>query len=588
MNLKLSSLPYFERWFIVGAIIGVVAGAGALAFYYAIRLFEIIFFTHIVGMPIPRPLGEGGSAVYHFFALRYYLIPVVVAAGGLLSGIIVYTFDPSSEGHGTDAAIRAFHNNHGKIKRRTPLVKTIASAITIGSGGSAGREGPTALIAAGIGSFLADVLGLSPKDRRIAVAVGIGAGIGTIFKAPIGGAVLGAEILYRRDFESEVIFPSLVASSIGYSIFASVVGFEPIFGDYIEPFNVLRLPFYAILGIVAGVMSILYIKTFYGIRNIFKKWHVPNHIKPMIGGAVVGIIALLFPEILGTGYGWVEILELGKFNELVTFGLPIILLLIMLPFVKIIATSFTVSSGGSGGVFAPGIFIGASLGALFGVLFHLLVPGVVPEVAPFVIIGMLSFFGAAGKVPLAVILMVVEMTGSLQLLPGAMLAVSIAYIVSGTKYSIYESQVEQRRDSPANMGEYHTPLLLEMKVSSLKIRNDIYADLYYTIYRADNIMKENDLLSLPVVYHDKLMGAVYLYDIDNKSYGYVKDYYRPGISYVKLDNSAENAWELMMRNRTKWCAVVENGKFIGIITLESILNKYEDNVKTIRAQESEQ
>ncbi len=587
MNLKLSSLPYFQRWFIVGAIIGIVAGFGALAFYYAIRLFEIIFFTHIIGMSIPRPLGEGGSTVYHFFAIRYYLIPVVVAAGGLLSGIIVYTFDPSSEGHGTDAAIRAFHNNHGKIKRRTPLVKTIASAITIGSGGSAGREGPTALIAAGIGSFLADVLGLSPKDRRIAVAVGIGAGIGTIFKAPIGGAVLGAEILYRRDFESEVIFPSLVASSIGYSIFASVVGFEPIFGDYIEAFSVFRLPFYAFLGLVAGVMAILYIRTFYGIRNVFKKWHVPNHIKPMIGGAVVGIIALLFPEILGTGYGWVEILELGKFNELVTFGLPIILLLILLPFVKIIATSFTVSSGGSGGVFAPGIFIGASLGALFGVLFHLLVPGIVPEVAPFVIIGMLSFFGAAGKVPLAVILMVVEMTGSLQLLPGAMLAVSIAYIASGTKYSIYESQVDQRRDSPANMGEYHTPLLLEMKVSSLKIRNDIYADLYYTIYRADNIMKDNDLLSLPVVYHDKLMGAVYLYDIDNKSYGYVKDYYKPGISYIKLDNSAENAWELMMKNRTKWCAVVDDGKFIGIITLESILDKYEENVKVIRIGDSE-
>jgi CIC family chloride channel protein len=587
MNLKLSSLPYFERWFIVGAIIGVVAGFGALAFYFTIRLFEIIFFTYIVGMTIPHPLGEGGSTIYHFYALRYYLIPVVVAVGGLLSGIIVYTFDPSSEGHGTDAAIRAFHKNHGKIKRRTPLVKTIASAITIGSGGSAGREGPTALIAAGIGSFLADILGLSPKDRRIAVAVGIGAGIGTIFKAPIGGSVLGAEILYRRDFESEVIFPSLVASSIGYSIFASVVGFEPIFGDYIEPFDVYRLPFYAILGLVAGVMAILYIRTFYGIRNVFKKWHVPNHVKPMIGGAVVGIIALLFPEILGTGYGWVEILELGKFNELITFGLPVLLILILLPFVKIIATSFTVSSGGSGGVFAPGIFIGASLGALFGVFFHFLVPGIVPEVAPFVIIGMLSFFGAAGKVPLAVILMVVEMTGSLQLLPGAMLAVSIAYIASGTKYSIYESQVEQRRNSPANMGEYHTPLLLEMKVSSLKIRNDIYADLYYTIYRADNIMKENDLLSLPVVYHDQLMGAVYLYDIDNKSYGYVKDYYKPGISYVKLDNSAENAWELMMRNRTKWCAVVDNGKFMGIITLESILDKYEENVKVIRTQESE-
>ncbi|ARD85081.1 chloride channel protein [Ferroplasma acidiphilum] len=587
MNLKLSTLPYFQRWFIVGAIIGVVAGFGALAFYFAIRLFELIFFTHIVGMPIPHPLGEGGSLVYHFYALRYYLIPVVVAAGGLITGFIIYTFDPSSEGHGTDAAIRSFHYNHGKIKRRTPVVKTIASAITIGSGGSAGREGPTALIAAGIGSFLADILGLSPKDRRIAVAVGIGAGIGTIFKAPIGGAVLGAEILYRRDFESEVIFPSLVASSIGYSIFASVVGFAPIFGDYLNTFNVLRLPFYAVLGLVAGLFSILYIRTFYGVRNLFKKFKIPNHFKPMIGGAIVGVIALLFPEILGTGYGWVELLEYGKFNELVTFGLPILLILVLLPFVKIIATSFTVSSGGSGGVFAPGIFIGASLGALFGVLFHMVSPGIVPAVAPFVIIGMLSFFGAAGKAPLAVILMVVEMTGSLQLLPGAMLAVSIAYIASGTKYSIYESQVEQRRDSPANMGEYHTPMLLEMKVSSLNIINDVYADLYYTIYRADNIMKENELLSLPVVYHEKLMGAVYLYDIVNRSYGYVKDYYKAGISYVKLENSAENAWELMMKNRTKWCAVVDNGKFMGIITLDSILNKYEDDIKLINQEDSD-
>jgi CIC family chloride channel protein len=586
MNLKLSSLPYFQRWFIVGTIIGVVAGFGALAFYFAIKLFEIIFFTYIVGMPIPHPVGEGGSTIYHFYALRYYMIPVVVAVGGLITGFIVYTFDPSSEGHGTDAAIKAFHYNHGKIKRRTPLVKTIASAITIGSGGSAGREGPTALIAAGIGSFLADILGLSPKDRRIAVAVGIGAGIGTIFKAPIGGSVLGAEILYRRDFESEVIFPSLVASSIGYSIFASVVGFEPIFGYYVEPFNVLRLPFYALLGLVTGLLSILYIRTFYGVHNIFKKFNIPNHYKPMIGGVVVGVIALLFPEILGTGYGWVEILELGKFNELVTFGIPILIILLLLPFIKIIVTSFTVSSGGSGGVFAPGIFIGASLGALFGVLFHMVAPGIVPVVAPFVIIGMLSFFGAAGKVPLAVILMVVEMTGSLQLLPGAMLAVSIAYIASGTKYSIYESQVEQRRDSPANMGEYHTPMLMEMKISSLKLIDDVYADLYYTIYRADNIMKDNDLLSLPVVYHEKLMGAVYLYDIVNRSYGYVKDYYKPGTSYVKLDNSAENAWELMMKNRTKWCAVVENGKFRGIITLESILNKYEENVKMMNLEDS--
>ena len=584
MSLKLSSLPYFERWLIVGAIIGVVAGFGALAFYYAIRLFELIFFTHILGIDIPHPLGEGGSLVYHFYAARYYLIPVVIAAGGLIVGFIIYTFDPSSEGHGTDAAIRSFHYNQGKIKRRTPIVKTIASAITIGSGGSAGREGPTALIAAGIGSFLADILGLSPRDRRIAVAVGIGSGIGTIFKAPIGGSILGAEILYRRDIESEAIFPSLVASSIGYSIFASVVGFEPIFGYYIESFDVLRLPFYAILGVICGLGSILYIRTFYGIRNLFKKFKIKNHFKPMIGGAIVGLIALAFPEIMGTGYGWVQLLEDGKFNELVTFGMPLLIFLLLLPFAKILATSFTVSSGGSGGVFAPGIFIGSSFGALFGLILHMYIPSIAPLVAPFVIIGMLSFFGAAGKVPLSVILMVVEMTGSLQLLPGAMLAVAIAYIVSGTKYSIYESQVENRKDSPANMGEYHTPVLLDMKVKDVDIIDYIYADLYYTIYKASTIMRENEILALPVVYNGKLMGSVYLYDIENKPYGYIKDYYRPGTLYLKLDNSAEDAWELMMKNRTTWAPVVDKGMFIGIITLDNVLKKYSENVKQLNLE----
>ncbi len=579
MPLKLSSLPYFERWLIVGTIIGVVAGVGATLFYFAIRLFEILLLKDIIGMTIPHPLGEGGSLVYHFVAVRYYLIPLIIALGGLIVGILIYTTAPEAEGHGTDAAIKAFHYKQGKIRHRIPFIKTIASAITIGSGGSAGREGPTALIAAGIGSMLADFLGLSPKDRRIAVAVGIGSGIGTIFKAPIGGAILGAEILYRRDFESEVIFPSLVASAIGYSIFASIVGFTPIFGDYIEPFNVLRMPFYAVLGVIAGIISIVYIRTFYSIRNLFKKFRVPNHVKPMIGGAVTGLIALAFPEIMGTGYGWVQLLEKGEFNDFLTFGIPILIFLLLLVFAKIFATAFTVSSGGSGGVFAPGIFIGASLGAFIGVLFHIIVPSIITNVAPFVIIGMLALFGSAGKAPLAVIIMVVEMTGSLQLLPGAMIAVSIAYIVSGTKHSIYESQVMTRRDSPANMGEYHTPLLLDIKVSDLKIVTNIYADLYYTINKAASIMRTNGMLALPVVYNENLMGTVYIYDIENKPYGYIKDYYKPGTSYVKMENNAENAWEIIMKNRTTWCAVAEKGKFLGIVTLDSILDKYHEDVK---------
>ncbi|WP_243679198.1 chloride channel protein [Vulcanisaeta distributa] len=207
--MRIRELPYFTKWFILGIVIGVVAGFSALAFYFTLKLMESLFMGgRLVGYEIPEPLGEGGSLNYVFHAKRVWLIPLSTVLGGLLSGLIVYTWAPEAEGHGTDAAINAFHRLQGRIRRRIPPIKLIASAITIGSGGSAGREGPTAQLSAGIGSIIADLFSLTPEDRRVAVAVGIGAGIGSIFKAPIGGAILAAEILYKRDFESEVLFPA--------------------------------------------------------------------------------------------------------------------------------------------------------------------------------------------------------------------------------------------------------------------------------------------------------------------------------------------------------------------------------------------
>jgi CIC family chloride channel protein len=196
---NISELPYYIKWFILGIIVGVVAGLSALTFYFTLKFMEYLFMVKLIAFKLPLPLGEGGSLNYVLHVERPWLIPVSTALGGLLSGLIVYTWAPEAEGHGTDAAINAFHRLQGKIRRRIPLIKLIASAITIGSGGSAGREGPTAQLSAGIGSLIADLLGLSTEDRRIAVAVGIGAGIGSIFKAPMGGAILAAEVLYKRD-----------------------------------------------------------------------------------------------------------------------------------------------------------------------------------------------------------------------------------------------------------------------------------------------------------------------------------------------------------------------------------------------------
>jgi CIC family chloride channel protein len=570
---KINDLPYLQRWFILATIIGIIAGLGALLFYYAIIFFTYIFMNVFLGIILPSPLGEGGNLSFTITNTRYILIPISTTIGGLISGLLVYKFAPEAEGHGTDAAIDAYHNKQGKVRGIVIPIKVLASAITIGSGGSAGREGPTAQISSGLGSIIADLLHLNPEDRRRAVAVGIGAGIGTIFKAPIGGAILGAEILYKRDIEPEIIYPSLIASAIGYSIFGSVVGFTPIFGYYLGSFNPLRLPFYFILGAVTGLFAIFYVKIFYKIRSFFQKMNINKYFKPAIGGLIVGIIALLFPEVMGVGYGWVQIFILNKMNIIPSFGLPLIIILLLLPFLKVLATSFSIGSGGSGGVFAPGMVIGASLGLLMGILFNFIAPTIVTSYVPFVIVGMLSFFGAAGKAPLSVMIMVVEMTGSLQLLPAAMVAVAVSYIVSGNN-TIYRSQVPTRKDSPAHKGEYNTPLLSTIKISDIPLK-DIKVNLNDKIKNAKDLMEENSMISIPVV-DDKntYVGILYFNDIINLNNEEVKKYTRPSIAYIHIDSSAEDAWEIMNQLKSSWAPVVEKGRFLGVVTMNDILNVY--------------
>ncbi|MEM0200457.1 MAG: chloride channel protein [Saccharolobus sp.] len=575
----MSSLSYFEKWFILGIILGIIAGLAATVFYELLHVFEYIFIFRFINMSYPRPLGEGGTLDFVFHPGNYLLIPVSTTIGGLISGIIVYTLAPEAEGHGTDAVIKAYHYFQGKIRWIVVPVKIIASAITIGSGGSAGREGPTAQFSAGIGSIVADLLHLSPDDRRKAVAVGIGAGIGTIFKTPIGGAILAAEILYRRDIEPEVIYPAIIASAIGYTIFGSIFGFTPVFGYYSGTFNPLRLPLYAVLGLIAGLFAILYPKVFYSINRLFKKIPIPNHVKPAIGGAITGLIALLAPEILATGYGWINLVEFEKFNALYSPILPVLVLIVALPFLKIIATSFTVGSGGSGGVFAPGLFIGAYVGASVGLLFHYFFPNLVPTIAPFVIIGMMSFFAGAGKVPLSVIIMVTEMTSSLQLLPGAMIAVAISYLVSGNN-TIYISQLPTRRDSPAHKSEYEIPIMEKIRVSECKLR-DIKVYIDDEVSKAIELLNENNFMSLPVVdYNNKFLGIVYLRDLEKaRSNDTIVKYLTRGSPYVTPSSTLEQALEIMSRNKARWVSVVDNDKFLGVLTIESLLEAYKLKLK---------
>jgi CIC family chloride channel protein len=500
-------INYLRKWIPIAILIGIVSGVGAIVFDQAINFFNALLLGGIAGYSPPTPIGEGGLLPTGI--LIPYLLPMVPTVGGLLSGLIVFGLAPEAEGHGTDAAIDAFHNKKGEIRSRTPIVKLIASAITIGSGGSAGREGPTAQIGAGFGSFIGKKLHLSLHDRRIALAVGIGAGIGSIFKAPFGGALLAAEILYLGDFEVDALLPAFIASTVGYSIFGFVNGWTPIFGQVnLGPFqDPLNLPLYAILGIACGLVGIAYVISFYRMKDAFTRLKIPNYVKPAIGGLAVGIIGLFFPQILGVGYGWLQLLMSGNFTVVPIFLLPILIGL------KIVATSFTIGSGGSGGIFGPALVIGGMLGALMWAILDNLLPSFQPTVAAFVIVAMMAFFGGIGKVPVAMILMASEMTGSYTLLVPSMIATAIAYVIT-TRHTIYKSQLPSRAQSPAHRGEYSIPLLEQLYVK------DAMSNYVLTIYpeqlvsEASDLMKKNSIHGLPVVNRQmELIGIITIQDI---------------------------------------------------------------------------
>lgn len=334
----LESTRALRKWVVLGLAIGAVAGLGAVVFYTALEWATKLLIGGIAGYYPPRPAGEGETIVR---AISHrWLIPVVTTLGALLGNLIVFRFAPEAEGHGTDAAIDSFHHKGGQVRPRIPPIKLIASAITIGAGGSGGREGPAAQISAGFGSLLAGWMHLETRDRRIAVATGMGAGIGAIFRAPLGGAVMAAEILYLHDLEVEALIPSLIASITGYSIFGAFFGWSPVFGNQTGfTFNhPIQLCDYAVLGVCCGLIGLLYARAFHGTRRQFHRLAVPDWVKPGIGGLAVGLMGMAIPEALHTGYGWVQ---LGMTSQIYTIPLWIVL---ALPFVKILFTSLSIGS----------------------------------------------------------------------------------------------------------------------------------------------------------------------------------------------------------------------------------------------------
>ncbi len=441
------------RLLMASLLVGIVGAGAALAFEFLVELSQGLLLGGIGGYTPPE-VGTLDPEVSVPSGLSRLWLPVVTTLGGLLSGLLVYRFAPEAEGHGTDAVISAYHEHGGSVRPRIPLIKAIASALTIGSGGVAGKEGPTAQIAVGLGGIFTRWLRLRGGERRSVLLAAMAAGLAAMFRAPLGMAIFTVEVLYAgMVFESEALIYTVIAAVTSYAVFGLFSGWESVFAipgglAFHEP---AALAGFALLGVLAGLIGAVLPTLLYRTQALFRRMPGPPHLRPAVGGLLVGLMAIAAPEILGTGYGWVELAMAEK------LGLTTILVVLVL---KGPAMALTIGSGGSGGVFAPTVTLGATLGAAVGILLQGLLPGVETPVAAYVVVGMAAIFAGAARTPISTLIMVAEMTGGYGLIVPAMLANVLAFLVQSRLThnrlfpTLYRSQVEAREDSPLHRGVF--------------------------------------------------------------------------------------------------------------------------------------
>ncbi|MBN1561176.1 chloride channel protein [candidate division KSB1 bacterium] len=571
------------RLFLASIIVGIVAGIGAILFFEALSRFSHYILNVGANYFPPEPAGEVTGHAPLGGAIRWWVLLIAPAIGGLISGILVFTWAPEAEGHGTDAMIDAFHHKKGIIRKRVPLIKAISSIFTIGTGGSAGREGPIAQIGAGFGSYLATILKLTDDERRTLLIAGAAGGIGAIFRSPLGGALFTVEVLYKRDFEAKSLIPALVSSIVAYSIFASRFGWGLMF--HIPQFvfrHPVELVFYALLGFLCAGVGLVYIKIFYGMRDrVFHVIRIPAQLKPALGGIMVGLIGLLAPFVLASGYGYLQQAMNGELT--IRFMLVAMAL-------KIVATSFTISSGGSGGVFAPSLFIGGMLGGAFGQICDGLFPGLISNPAAFVLVGMGAFFAGTAKVPISSMIMVSEMTGGYKLLVPMMLSSSTAYLAT-SRATLYEKQVNRMADSPSHLRDFTVDVLENMVVDQVyhpsayvpRVRQDM------PLSRMQALFSEGQESCYPVVGHDdKIVGIIslrnaraVLFDNDVDDLLIAQDLMTRPVTVTPAE-SLKSALKKFIEFGYGQIPVVDyrdESRILGFLTHEDVIQAYDEEIK---------
>lgn len=548
----------------LAVLIGLGGSLGAVGFRELIEFFSRLFLV---------------DAVAWFGSV--YVLPVCTGLGALSVGIVVLRWAPEARGHGVPEVMAAVATKGGRIRPRVVVVKALASALCIGSGGSVGREGPIVQIGSALGSSLGQMFRMSEDQLKILVGCGAAASISATFNAPLAGAVFALEVILG-DFTVGTFSPIILSSVLANAFTRYLEGTETAFRvpDY-HMVSIYELFFYTGLAVIAAVVSVGFVRLLYLFEDRFHDWAISDYVKPVIGGVIIGCAGIFLPQILGVGYEAITDVIHNRSD------LTLVLLLLV---AKILATSITLGSGGSGGVFAPSLFIGAMLGGTYGYGVHALLPDLTAQPGAYALVGMGAVVAGATHAPLTAMLILFEMTDSYLIILPLMLATVVSTLVAKRIYveSIYTLKLS-RRGLHLNKGvdvsvldSIHVREVMETSYDFLKSKTSLGEMVA--------LLKLRGLTDFPVVDDEgNLKGVVSFQDIreviteaDLYPVLIAEDAIGEEVPAVGVDASLTEALATFSRYDVHNLPVVngaQNQKLVGVITRSDLMRHYHKKIQ---------
>jgi CIC family chloride channel protein len=577
------------------AVVGLACGLVGAFFFAAMEFGQRVLLEELAGYRPLRAAGEAFAAGGGTTLFRPWVLVLLPGLGALLAGTLM-RLAPETRGGGANAALRAYHED-APVRARVIPVKLAATVLTVASGGSGGREGPTMHMGAALGALTARVLRLDARERRLLLVAGMAAGISAVFRTPLGAALLAVEILYRDELDSDALVPAVLASVISYSVVISIYGESTLFGR-LPPhvFRPLHLPVYVVMAVFVSVVAVGFVRTLHAVQRLTARVPVPPWMHPALGGVALGILVVPVLVVvghrlgvpgqglglLGGSYGAAQVAITGA--SWLPQGWTGVELLLVLCLAKLLATSLTVGTGGSAGDFAPSMIMGALAGGAFGQAARLALGDGTLEPGAFALVGMGTFYGGVARVPLAAVILVSEMAGSYDLLVPLMFSVGISFVLLH-RHSLYEAQLPKRRKTSSQLHAVRVDPLHSMQVAALLDAGRAWCTLTPATPAAEVIQRAHQYPLqdvFPVVSGDGVLRGMVSGEAlrslaasrDDLGWALAADLMRPAVSVV-ASTSVWDAARLMLAQSSREAVVVDpSGKVLGLVDEADVFRAY--------------